>query len=461
VSSPSASRAVDRSSPPPAAELRPVRFPDFRHIETGPELAIDLAPATAAPAGAELLHLELLALHGADAQPAERGGLAALTGALLDEGTTSRSALEIATAAENLGGYLGSGADWETLQISGTFLAKHWREGLGLVAEIASAPAFAGEEIERLRRRTLAEIRNRRSQPGAVARLALSRSLYPGTPYAGALIGDEASVAALHRDEIAGFYTAARAGRWVAIASGGMDPAELGEAIAAAVPAQRGTRAESVAPIQPAPRTARRVVLVDRPGAAQTEIRIGHAGLARTHPDFTAAGVLNALLGGKFTSRINLNLRERHAYTYGAHSRFAARRGPGPFTVSAAVANASAAAAAREVLGELERVRREPVEAEELADAASYVLGVFPYTVQSIDGVASRLTDLAVFGLPDDYFHTLPGRIGGLTREQLLRVAEEHLDPQHAMVVAVGPAAEIGPSFEELGEVDVVPLTSF
>jgi predicted Zn-dependent peptidase len=452
---------LERSAPPPAGELRPFRFPHFQRIRATRELEIYLAPADPGTAGGALLHVELLALHGADAQSPERGGLAALTGALLDEGTATRSALEIAAAAEGLGGYLGSGADWETLHVSGTFLAEHWREGLDLVAEIATTPAFAEEEIERLRRRTLAEIRNRRAQPQTVARLALARRLYPGTPYGGSMIGDEASVTALRRDEISAFYEAARGGRWVAVAAGGMDPAQLAEAIAGAVPIERGTRTELPDPIRPEPREARQVVLVDRPGAAQTELYIGHPGLPRTHPDFTAAGVLNTLLGGKFTSRINLNLRERHAYTYGAHSRFAARRGPGPFTVSAAVANPSAAAAAHEVLLELERVRREPVDEEELADAASYLLGVFPYTVQTLDGVASRLTDLAVFGLPDDYWQALPGRVRGLSRGDIQRVAAEHLDPQRALVVAVGPADEIAPAFEDLGEVEVVPLTSF
>jgi zinc protease len=388
-----------------------------------------------------------------------RSGLASLTGALLDEGTGSRSALQLADAAESLGGYVGSGANWETLEASGTFLAEHWRQGLALIGEIATDPSFPADEIERVRRRTLAELQNRRAQPATVARRELVRRLYPDTPYGSLLLGEEEALREIRRDEIVDFHRAARASRWAAIACGGMDPERLGEEIARALPAMTTHRPPEVARAAPAMGSGRRIVLVDRPGAAQTELRVGHAGLPRTHADFTAAGLLNTIFGGKFTSRINLNLREVHAFTYGAHSRFAARRGPGPFVVSTAVANASAAPATREILHELERIRAEPVSEEELADAASYLLGVFPYTVQAIDGVAARLTDLAVFGLPDDYWHTLPGRVEALTREELLRVANDHLHPDHAVIVAVGPAAELESALAELGPVEVVAAT--
>lgn len=452
-------RPLDRSMPPQGHALRPFAFPEFEHLHAAEGLDIYLSPAAPSTAGGALLHLELLALRGAEAEPVGRAGLASLTGGLLDEGTSTSSALELADAAESLGGYLGSGADWETLEASGTFLAEHWREGLALVAAIATDPSFPPDEIERARRRTLAELQNRRAQPGTLAGRELARRLYSGTPYATLLLGEEDSVSAIVRDEIVDFHRAARASHWVAIACGGMDRERLAEEIARALPATAAARPPEVAPVVPAAGDGRRIVVVDRPGAAQTELRVGHAGLPRTHPDFTAAGLLNTIFGGKFTSRINLNLREVHAYTYGAHSRFAARRGPGPFVISTAVANAAAAPATREILHELERIRSEPVGEEELVDAKSYLLGVFPYTVQTIDGVASRLNDLAVFGLPDDYWHTLPDRVGSLTREELVRVANAHLHPDRAVVVAVGPAAELEPTFAELGPVEVVAAT--
>ena len=165
--------------------------------------------------------------------------------------------------------------------------------------------------------------------------------------------------------------------------------------------------------------------------------------------------MLNTLLGGKFTSRINLNLRERHGYTYGATSRFVARMGPGPFLVNAAVATESAGAAAREILHELRVIREDLVEPEELSETQSYMRGVFPYTVQTIGDLAKRLETLTLFGFPDDYYMRYLERIADVTREEILEMARRHIDPAHAVVVAVGPAETLEPQFEGLGPVTV------
>jgi zinc protease len=194
---------------------------------------------------------------------------------------------------------------------------------------------------------------------------------------------------------------------------------------------------------------------MDRPGAAQTELRLGHVGVPRTHPDWFPVNVLNMLLGGKFTSRINLNLRERHSYTYGANSRFSSRLGPGPFVVDTAVATESTGAAVREVLGELRRIREEPVEPDELSETLSYMIGVYPYTLQTMGDVAKRLEILSVYGLPDDYYDTYVDRLAAVTREDLLAAAQQHLHPDHIAIVAVGPADVLVPQLEGLGEVTV------
>jgi zinc protease len=165
--------------------------------------------------------------------------------------------------------------------------------------------------------------------------------------------------------------------------------------------------------------------------------------------------VLNTLLGGKFTSRINLNLRERHGYTYGATSRFSSRQGPGPFSVTAAVETNAAAAAAREVLREMRRVREAPVEPEELDETRSYIVGVFPYGLQTVGDVSRRLETLTVFGLPDDYYTHYLERIAATTREDVQTVARRHLDPERIVIVAVGPAEILEPQFEGVGPVTV------
>lgn len=445
--------SVDRSAPPPPSAAHPFRFPHFLRAR----LHNGLEVVAARLAGLPLVALELLAPAGAQYESAESSGTATLTAGLLDEGTARRSALEIAATAERLGGYLLTGADWDVGYLSTGLLASHRQEGLDLLAEIAAAPTFPDSEVERLRGLRLSEILRRRQDPAALADDRFQREVYRGSVYAQPLYGTEESVARLERASLVGFYH----GHYgfdgsTLIAVGDFDPADLlREAEAAFGTAGPPGPAPARPEIRPLPLEGLRVHLVDRPGAAQTELRLGHVGVPRTHPDYIPLLVLNTLLGGKFTSRINLNLRERHGYTYGASSRFSSRQGPGPFTVQAAVETAAAAAAAREILYEMRRVREELVEPEELMETAGYIVGVFPYSLQTVGDITRRLETLSVFGLPDDYFDHYLERIAAVTREDVLEVARRHLDPERIAVVAVGPAETLEPQFEGVGPVTV------
>jgi zinc protease len=452
---------LDRTAPPPAGELRPFRFPAFvkRPIPGGPTVYASRV------AGVPLVSLELSARAGAHHDPVERAGLATFTASVIDEGTRHRDSLEIAAWMERLGGYLVSAADWDTGYVAAAMLTQNVDSGLELLAEIALTPTFPEKEIERIRRQRLAELMRRGFDPGAQADDRLSEAIYGGTPYSSPLLGRVESLSALDRDEVVAFYERhySLAGSTV-IAVGDLDPDDIVrriEEVLVARPGQKPTHASSPAlapippPIQPAPLEGISVHIIDRPGAAQTELRLGHAGVPRTHPEWFPLNVLNMVLGGKFTSRINLNLRERHSYTYGANSRFSGRLGPGPFVVDTAVATEAAGAATREVLGELRRIREEPVEPSELEETLSYMIGIYPYTLQTVGDVAKRLEILSVYGLPDDHYDTYLERLAAVTREDLLKGAREHLHPDRIAVVAVGPADVLLPQLEGIGEVTV------
>ncbi|MFP5287599.1 MAG: M16 family metallopeptidase, partial [Thermoanaerobaculia bacterium] len=270
-------------------------------------------------------------------------------------------------------------------------------------------------------------------------------------------LGRVESRSALDRDALVAFYEShySLAGSNV-VAVGDLDPDDMVRRIEEALVPRPGQEpAPASPPIRPTPLDGISIHVVDRPGAAQTELRLGHAGVPRTHPEWFPLNVLNMVLGGKFTSRINLNLRERHSYTYGANSRFSGRLGPGPFVVDTAVATESTGAATREVLGELRRIREELVEPHEMEETLSYMIGVYPYTVQTAGEVAKRLEILSVYGLPDDYYDTYVDRLAAVTREDLLNGAREHLHPDRLAVVAVGPADLLVPQLEGIGEVTV------
>jgi zinc protease len=478
---------VNRASPPPPGAVHSFRFPAFtrRRLPSGVEVYVAQLP------GAPLLSVEILAPGGSLHDPRGQAGLATMVGALLDEGAAGKDAMQIADGIERLGGQIATGADWDVGYAVFLMLSDQARPGLRLLTEVAAAPTFPEDEIERMRRMRLAEILRRRHQPAVVADEQFAVAVYRGTVYANPPGGTEESLAAMGREAIAGFYRRHyRLSDMVLVAVSDLDPeqllAEASEALAAAVPSggggagggtevigDRGAReamgaadsagghgaaaVRSVAspPIEPAPLPGPRVVIVDRADAAQTELRIGHAGVPRNHPDFTALSFLNTVLGGKFTSRINLNLRERHGLTYSASSRFFGRLGPGPFVVSAAVATESTGTAAREVLAELRRIQDEPVGDDEMDESRSYKLGVFPQTVQTIADLTRRLADLAVYGLADDYYDRYLESVAALGRNELQEVARRHLHPGHAAIVAVGPAAQLLPQLEPLGEVEV------
>jgi zinc protease len=443
---------VDRTAPPPPREIRAFRFPPFLRSRLSNGLDVVAAHLPGPP----LVSLEIVSPAGAQYDAEKTAGAAILTASVLDEGTARRSALEIAAIAERLGGYFATGADWDVGYLATGLLASHWREGLELLADVALAPTFPEAEVERLRRQRIAEILRRSQDPGALADDRLQLEIYRGTVYAHPLYGTEGSLARLDRDDLLSFFRDhyGFAGSTL-IAVGDFDPEEfLLEAEsafgAAGPPGPVPARPE----IRPVPLAGIAVHVVDRPGA-QAELRLGHAGVPRTHPDYTPLAVLNSLLGGKFTSRINLNLRETHGYTYGATSRFSARMGPGPFVVNAAVETPSAGAAAREVLHELRRIRESLVEPDELAETLGYLMGVFPYSLQTIGDVTRRLETLVVHGLPDDHYTRYLERIAAVTREQILEAARRHLDPERIVVVVAGPAEVLEPQFAELGPVTV------
>jgi len=280
----------------------------------------------------------------------------------------------------------------------------------------------------------------------------LAKLLYAGTPYDHVLAGDADSLARTERDDAADFHRRHLAAQGSAlVAAGDLDPDAVLRAAERAFadwPAQTLTPPPAVqAELFPGVR----VRIVDRPGAAQTELRVGHPGVGRTHPDRAVLRVLNSLLGGKFTSRINLNLRERHGYTYGAFSRFADRRGAGPFTVSCAASTEHVGAAAREILNELARLREDRVSPEELADTRSYLLGVYPYSMQTADDLVDRLETLAVHALPDDYHTRQLQALREVTSDEIRAAAIRHLHPEASVIVAVGPQAELAPQLASLG----------
>jgi zinc protease len=198
-----------------------------------------------------------------------------------------------------------------------------------------------------------------------------------------------------------------------------------------------------------------RVAVVEKAQAVQSAIRVGHIGIERNHPDYIACYVLNMLLGGYFNSRINLNLREKHGFTYGARSFFDTRKQTGAFAVSTEVRTEVTARAVEEIINELTLIRKEPVSADELSMVKNYIIGSFPLSIETPQQVAGRISTLALYGLDANYYDTFRDTVAALSREDLLRTAETYIHPDTVTIAASGDSKVLANDMKSFGDVEV------
>jgi zinc protease len=449
------SRSVDdfRTIAPPPAPPKRYRFPHIVRETLANGLRVLITENHTAP----LVSVRGLVRAGAD-RDGSVAGLAVMTADLLDEGAGDRDAIRLAEDIGLLGASLGAGADWDASYASIESLSRTAGECLAIFAEVLQKPSFPPAALERLRRERLTEILQQRDEPGAIAAKRFSGFLYGGTSYGQPVIGTAESVSRIMPEDIDRFYRSHYLpNNSSIIVSGDIEP----EAIAAATRQlfggwQPGGKPAPIS-ISPPAIKASRIYLIDRPQAVQSEIRVGHVGVARSTEDYFPLLIMNALLGGVFNSRINLNLRERHGYTYGARSSFSFRRHAGPFVVSAPVRNEVTRESIAEIFHELRRIRTGDIEDGELADTKNYLMGVFPATVQTSSDLAGRLADMELYDLPADYFDKYRERIDQVGREDIARVAGKYIDPDRLVIIVVGAAATVREPLMSLG----VPLGDY
>jgi zinc protease len=449
----------NRATPPGPGVLRPFHFPA---IEREP-LDNGIPVLSAHTNGLPVVTLGLLLPAGGVNEAAEQAGLAALSSALLESGAGSLGAAEIADTLELLGVQLSVNTSWDVTEVELTGLTSQIEPALEVLADLVCRPTFPDAEVERLRGQHLAGILQRRAEPRGLANEMAAQWIFSDeTPFSRALGGTTSSLSGLTRQDITTFHAARYTPFGATIVVAGDLSAERARELAAGAFGNWVGPVAEAARVKVAPRLReRRIVIVDRPGSVQSEIRVGQVGLARSTPDFFPVMVMNAILGGAFTSRLNLNLRERQGFTYGVSSGFAMRREPGPFLISTAVQTEVTAAALTEIWREVEGIRSGPVREEEVEDARNYLAGVFPLRLQTTEGVASRIAEVALHRLPDDYFESYRDRILEVDVASVERVAVQHLHPEEMVVVIVGDAARIRDSLESLdtGPVEVTSAT--
>jgi zinc protease len=433
-------QGVDRSraptlGPPPKVSLPPIVT---RQLPNGLKLMI--VEQHELP----MADFVLVVGSGGTVDPLGKPGVANLTSTMLVEGTTTRSSLDIADQIAFLGVGLGTNSNWDASTVSLHTPIAQVDSALALFADVILRPSFPSSEFERIRKNRLTELIQLKDRPTAIANQAYASILYGKShPYGQALIGTEASITGMAPSDLVSYYkTHFFPNNSTLIIVGDVNPAQIEQKITGIFGNwQRGTVPSYT--LTDAPKaTGTTVYLIDKPGAAQSSFRIGGIGVPRSTKDYFALTVMNTILGGSFTSRLNQNLRETHGYTYGARSGFDMRRAAGPFTASAEVVAAKTDSGLIEFMKELNAIR-DTIPAVELLKTKRYLQLGLPADFETTQQIATALVPVALYNLPLDYYNNYVQNIEAVTQADVQRVAREYINPTSFAIVIVGDRKSI------------------
>ena len=454
-----AQQAPDRSKPPALSAPRDLKLPPIVKRTLSNGLPVWVVEQHEVPVAS----VSLVIKSGATADPAGKFGLASLTAAMLDEGAGSRDALQLADAIDYLGASLGTGAGYDASSVSVYTPVARLSDALQIMADVAIRPRFDDKELERLRKERLTSLLQIKDNPPAIGSVAFPRLVYgEGHRYGTGLAGTTASVTALTAADLKAFHAANyHPANAHIIVVGDVQPdaavAMLEKSFGAWKPMAAAAAAKPLT--TPGAPQARTVYLIDKPGAAQSIIRIGWTGVPRSTPDYYAIQVLNTVLGGSFTSRLNTNLRETHGYAYGAGSSFDMRLSAGPFTAAANVQTDKTSESLTEFFKELANIMK-PIPAEEIEKAKNYLALGYPADFETTQDIASKLSELVIYNLPESTFNEYVSKIQAVTPADVERVAKKYVTPERFAVVVVGDlkTIEAGVRKLNLGTVRIVPV---
>ena len=452
-----AQQAPDRSHPPAPGPTPALHVPAIQKLKLSNNLPVWVVELHKVP----VAQVNLVVRSGTANDPPGRFGVASMTAAMLEEGADSKTSLEIADAVDFLGADLAAISGFDASVVRLHVPVARLGNALSIMGDVVERPTFPNDELERLRQQRLTSILQGRDDPPTIASVTFAGVLYGpmhrfGTPQ----FGTAATIKAFTPDDLRSYYASAyRPDNGVLLAVGDVTAASL-------IPQLERTfgpwKASGQAPPLKLPQApqhgGRQIYLVDKPGAAQSQVRIGWIGVQRSTPDYFPIQVMNTILGGSFSSRLNMNLREVHGYTYGASSQFDMRADAGPFTAAAGVQTDKTADALNEFFNELKGILK-PVPNDDLERAKSYVAFRYPGTFETTGDISRRLEDAIVYRLPDDYFSTYVQHIQAVTAADVERVAKKYIDPEKLAVVVAGDREKIEGPIRALNLAPIKVLT--
>jgi predicted Zn-dependent peptidase len=428
-----AAPAPDRTKAPENGPPPELRVPAQKKFKLSNGLAVRLVEYRRLP----IVALNLVVDAGSARDPGERPGLASFTATMLTEGTKTRTATQISDEAGFLGASITAGASVDSASLSGATLAKHLGRYLELFADVATNPAFPPADFERVQDERLVTLLQQRDQPQAIASKAFQPVFWGTHPYGHYSLGTEESVKATTRADLAAFH----ARLWTPsnaelVVVGDVSEAELKALLEKSLGGWKAGEAPPPLPRVPAAAPHRTLVL-EKADAPQSYLLLAMPGLQRTSDAYVTGTVAFQVLGGGMASRLFRNLREEKGYTYGVYARGDARKLAGVSYVVGSVKADVTGPAVKEILGELKRLRAEPIPAEELEEAKSSLVLGLPADFATAGATAGRIADLVVHGLPDDYWNRYADKVKQVTAADVQKFAEAYLDPSRITLVMV------------------------
>lgn len=452
-----AQQKADRTRPPELGPPAALKLPPIQRFALSNGMPVVLMEKHNVP----LVQINLIVNGGSAMDPSGKNGLASLMADMMDEGAGTRNALQLADAIDFLGASISTFAGMHTSGVSLYTPLSKLDQALPLMADIALRPTFPADELERKRKERLTTLAQWHDEARIIASVLFNRTLFGSHhPYGLPTIGNEKTIRSFTTNDLRSFHAAHfHAGNATLIVVGDVNPAALLPNLEAAFGLWEKKPISQ--PTWPTVKqvASRRIYLVDKPGAAQSVIRIGRIGVQRTTEDYFPLLVMNTILGGSFTSRLNQNLRETNQYAYGAGSSFDMRVLPGPFLAASDVFTNVTDKALNEFMKELNNILQ-PVSDEELTRAKNYLALGYPDNFQSVGQIAGQLGEVVSYNLPDDYFNTYIQRVQAVTKADVERVARKYLDPEKVAIIIVGDRKTIEKGVRDLklGPVEVLSI---
>ena len=449
----------DRSKPPALGPAPSLKLPNIQKLKLSNGVAVWMVEHHEVP----LAQINVIIRAGSSADPIGKYGVGSLTAALLDEGAGTRNSLELADALEFLGANLSTTSSFDYSAIRMSVPVSKLADALPLMADVAMRPTFPASDLDRIKKERLTGLLQAKDNPAALIGLAFPRVVFgPTHRYGTSANGLPPAIESFTVADLQSFYRAHyRPDNATLLVVGDVTQAS----IMPLLEKQFGAwKSEGMAPLVAevpigTQLKSRAVYIVDKPGAAQSQIRIGWVGVPRSTSDYAALEVLNTILGGSFTSRLNQNLREEHGYSYGASSAFDMRLSAGPFLAAAGVQTDKTGPAVQEFFNELNAILK-PVPADELQKAKNYVALGFPGEFETTGDLARKLEDLLVYKLPDNTYSNFVDLVNKVTSADLQRLAAQYIQPDKMAVVVVGDRKVIEGDILKLnlGPINIIPI---